>query len=141
MKDLYNHIEVESPHKFVTMSDDRAVDDIDLAGYNSATIVIACDDSGTVDDNTNEIEIKLEHGDTAGGDRDDVEAKDLIGSSSVTDGVLQDVSLTEQNQVVKFGYVGGKRYLKLTIEEGADDSVQASSYVIKGHSLDSPTIS
>jgi len=83
---------------------------IDLRGYNSATITIA---SGVLTDGA--YVPLLEHGD----------ASDLSDAAAVADAYLLpsgtgqeaaiDFALTDDATIVKIGYVGSKRYIRLSI--------------------------
>ncbi len=94
--------------------------DVDLAGYYSAQVVVDfgdIDEMGTSPEGSAKIDIKLEHADDDGtgaaGVYAEVALADVIGPGSVTSGVV--ASPTTDASVVRFGYVGGRRFIKVTL--------------------------
>jgi len=141
MKDLYNHIEFVQAIKPVLVLDNTvpAAATVDLAGFNSAVIELSVGlksaDAGT-------ITLKAEHSDTTS--FADVAAADMQGVTPA-EGVIYTIDADSDDstsRIVKFGYVGGKRYLKLTIAGvGANaNGVILGVTVVKGHGLDVPAI-
>ena len=142
MKDLYNHIEFVQAIKPVLVLDNTvpAAATVDLAGFNSAVIELSVGlksaDAGT-------ITLKAEHSDATS--FANVAAADIQGATPA-EGVIYTIDADSDDstsRIVKFGYVGGKRYLKLTIAEvGANaNGVILGVTVVKGHGLDVPAIS
>ena len=149
MKDLYNNLEVVSIIDPVTVTDagaPAAVGDIDLAGFNSALIVYSVGTEAGTLSGTLYHTLKLEHADDDGtgsaGDYSAVAAADVLGVTPST-GIIFTIDDPEKaNAVYKCGYVGGKRFLKITAaEEGATEGCPISVVLIKGHGLDVPAIS
>lgn len=141
MKDLYNNLDIESILDPVALSSTGDEDGIDLAGANSAVLLFSLGD-GTVS-STNKLTIKLEHADDDGtgsaGSYSEVEAKDVLGADSVSDGVI--LSIEDDEQVYKRGYVGGKRFLKVSWTAVSSFDCPTGIALIKGHLLDVPPIS
>jgi len=142
MKDLYNHIEFVQAIKPVLVLDDTvpAAATVDLAGFNSAVIELSVGlksaDAGT-------ITLKAEHSDATSFAA--VAAADMQGVTPA-EGVIYTIDADSDDstsRIVKFGYVGGKRYLKLTIAEvgGNASGVILGVTVVKGHGLDVHPIS
>jgi len=142
MKDLYSHVEFVQAIKPVLVLDDTVPDaaTVDLAGFNSAVIELSIGlksaDAGT-------ITLKAEHSDTD--QFTDVAAADIQGATP-TDGVIYTIDCDNDaytSKIVKFGYIGGKRYLKLTVSEVGSNAngVILGVTVVKGHGLDVPAIS
>ena len=142
MKDLYNHIEFVQAIKPVLVLDNTvpAAATVDLAGFNSAVIELSVGlksaDAGT-------ITLKAEHSDATSFAA--VAAADMQGVTPA-EGVIYTIDADSDDstsRIVKFGYVGGKRYLKLTIAEvgGNASGVILGVTVVKGHGLDVPPIS
>ncbi len=139
MKDLHNNIEVVSILPPIGIAADQTFTDIDLAGWNSAEIVI---------------HIGLDAALAVGAywdfvlyDSDDgityavVTTEDVLGAGTITSGIILTVDSTdEDNAVYHFGYVGGKRYLQLIIDETGALTGPISIELIKSHAQDSPTI-
>jgi len=142
MKDLYNHIEFVQAIKPVLVLDNTvpAAATVDLAGFNSAVIELSV---GLKSADTGTITLKAEHSDATS--FADVAAADMQGVTPA-EGVIYTIDADSDDstsRIVKFGYVGGKRYLKLTIAEvGANaNGVILGVTVVKGHGLDVPAIS
>jgi hypothetical protein len=148
MKDLYNHIvptKVVAPIVGTNGAPPAAVADIDLAGFNSAVLcwevgleagVLAAGLYWT---------LKLEHADDDGtgaaGAYANVAAADVLGVTPAS-GILWTVDAPAEDETVYYcGYVGGKRFLKVTIAEtGATAGMPQSVLLIKGHGQDVPAI-
>jgi len=149
MKDLYNHltlVQAVAPVvvKTGTVPDPAAVD---LAGYNSAVIEMSCGAKPSGEDGA--ITLKLEHADDSttpgtAGTFSSVAAADVQGATPNAGIIKTLATATEAPAAVyKFGYVGGKRHIKLTIAAAADNDTGTimSVTVIKSHGLDVPPIS
>ena len=142
MKDLYNHLtQVQAVAPVVVKTGtvpDAAT--VDLAGFNSAVIELSVG-LKSVDEGT--ITLKAEHSDATSFAA--VAAADMQGVTPA-EGVIYTIDAASDDstsRIVKFGYVGGKRYLKLTIAEvGVNtNGVILGVTVVKGHGLDVPPIS
>jgi hypothetical protein len=150
MKDLYNNLEVVSIIDPVTVTDSgapAAVGDIDLAGFNSALIVYSVGTEAGTLSGTLYHTLKLEHADDDGtgsaGDYAAVAAADVLGVTPSSTGIIFTIDDPEKdNAVYKCGYVGGKRFLRITAAEtGAPSGCPISVVLVKGHGLDVPAIS
>ena len=142
MKDLYNHIEFVQAIKPVLVLENivPAAATVDLAGFNSAVIELSVG-LKSVDEGT--ITLKAEHSDATSFAA--VAAADMQGVTPA-EGVIYTIDADSDDstsRIVKFGYVGGKRYLKLTIAEVGENAngVILGVTVVKGHGLDVPPIS
>ena len=142
MKDLYNHIEFVQAIKPVLVLENivPAAATVDLAGFNSAVIELSV---GLKSADTGTITLKAEHSDATSFAA--VAAADMQGVTPA-EGVIYTIDADSDDstsRIVKFGYVGGKRYLKLTIAEvgGNENGVILGVTVVKGHGLDVPPIS
>lgn len=110
MKDLYSRVSVARAIAPVSDGDNTALVSaiIDTQGFNSLLFVIA---AGSLADADATFTTLVEDGD----------ASNLSDASAVVDGFLRrteaDASFTfaEDNVVKKIGYVGNKRYVRLTI--------------------------
>jgi hypothetical protein len=146
MKDLYNHIKPVQAIVPVLILDATvpAAVEIDLQGFNSATIEISCGAKGAGDTGT--ITFALTHADDDGtgvaGAYADVAAKDVLGATPASGVILTLAGGAVAAAVHKFGYVGGKRFIKLTPAEADSNSTGTivSATVIKGHPSDVPTL-
>ena len=86
---------------------------IDLQGYDAAEIVIAIGVGGITFSTTNKIEFKLTHSDDDSTYTDVVTA-DMLGVTVASDGIIKALTAAHAAAAVyRYGYKGGKRYLKL----------------------------
>jgi len=100
---------------------------IDLAGFESATVVI--NTGAIVGDG--DFTAKLQESDeTGGGTFTDVDAADLIGTFPAA---------LEANSVVKVGYKGHRRYVRTVITKNSGTSIAAGAVLVKGHAHTRPT--
>lgn len=148
MKDLYNNIAVTQVTDPATVDATGNSGDIDLQDGNSATLLIAIgEDGGSGLSSSHKLAFKLEHADDDGtGSADSYAAcddDDVLGYTSLTEaGVFFTLDSTDEDDAVyKIGYVGGKRFIKLTWTETGTVSVPMAVLLIQGHLLDSPPIS
>lgn len=138
MRDLHNNIEVVSILEPIGIAADQTFTDIDLAGWNSAEIVIHIGLDAALD-GSNYWEFKLKDS-PDGTTYTDVETADMLGVTVVAGVILTVDSTAEDNAVYHFGYVGGQRYLELKIDETGGLTGPISIALIKSHAQDSPTI-
>lgn len=141
MKDIHSDLTVVSAIGAAVLAADNTPAAIDLRGYNAAEIVLAIGIGGITFDATNKIEFKLTHSD------DDttytaVEVKDVLGAVSIgTGGIIKALTAAHAAAAAyRFGYVGGKRYLKLLADfsgtHGAGTPIAA--LVLKGYGYNQP---
>jgi hypothetical protein len=96
-----------------TLAADNTPAAVDLRGYRACEISIAVGIGGITFDSTNKVEFTLTHSD------DDstytaVADADMLGVTSITDGIIKSLTAAHAAAAVySYGYVGGKRYLKL----------------------------
>ena len=148
MRDIFSELKAVNfltPQTINDSSGDVAVDGIDLLDFNSAMIAVSAAVSG---DTAPVFKIKVEHSD------DDTTytectAINLLGVESLTAGVIDDADKVFDDgtngvdigsddgaaHTAVFGYKGGKRYLKITIDEDGSNSTGTafSGVIIKGH--------
>ena len=147
MKDNYNNIDIVQAVAPVTVLNDTvpAAKEIDLAGGMSAVIEVSCGAKGAGDTGT--IALKVEHADDDGtgsaGSYASVEGKDMLGVTPVSGVVLTLPGGAVAANVYKYGYVGGKRFIKLTLTESDSNATGTiiGINVIKGHLENRPPIS
>lgn len=93
---------------------------IDLAGYDAATVEIHLAAGGITFDTTNKIEFTITHCDTSGGTYDDVTDADVIlpaGRSVLTGGIVKSlIAAAAAASVDRIGYIGNRRYIKVTAD-------------------------
>lgn len=144
MKDLHSNIKPVSVLHAIVVDATGNSGDIDLAGFNSAEFIIdAGVDAGTGLSASHNLVFTLQHADDNGsGAADtygDIAAGDVLGVTPASNVVLTIDSTDEDNTLYRFGYVGGKRFVKLTWTETGIVSMPMSIMVIKGSPLDAPT--
>ena len=140
MKDSYNSLVAVSVLDPIAISATATHTDIDLAGWESALLVINCGlDAGTTLGSSHKFVFTLY--DSPDGTTytlcDDV---DVLGVT-VASGVICTIdAVGEDNSIYQFGYVGGQRYLQLIYTITGTVSMPMSIEVIKGHGQDKPAI-
>ena len=147
MKDLYNNIIAEQSIAPVTGSNGSAPSavEVDLKGCNAAVFLICTGIEGSAPDGSNYWTFKMEHADDNGagaaGSYSDVAAADVQGVTPSSGIVLTIDAAAETPQITKIGYVGGKRFVKITpAETGTGPDLPQAVITIKGALLDVPPI-
>lgn len=113
MRDMHSGISVATLIGSATLAADNTPAAVDLAGFQSAEIVLAIGVGGITFSGTNKIEFVLTHSD------DDstytpVADADLLGVSGISGGIIKSLIAAHAAAAsYRFGYKGGKRYLKL----------------------------
>ena len=138
MKDLYNNIETVAVLAPVVVSATATHTDIDLAGFNSACLLIdAGVDAGTGLSSSHKLVFTLDHSDD-GDTYSAVTTADML-DLTVSSGVVLTIDSTDEDATLyKLGYVGGKRYLQLTYTETGTVSMPMSITLVKGHPAIAP---
>ncbi len=148
MKDLYNKIKAEQIIAPIvgTNGGAPAAVEVDLAGCNSAVFLISTGIEGSSLSSSNYWTWKLEHADDDGtgvaGSYTNVAESDVQGVTPSSGIVLTIDDDAETPQITKIGYVGGKRFVKITpAETGTAPDLPQEVIIIKGALLDAPPIS
>lgn len=132
MRDLHNNIKEEVALNITAISSDTTTDGniIDLQGYGSVEFIIQ---SGTLTDGT--YTPLIEDGDDSGlSDAAAVADASLLGTEAAAA-----FAATDDNSITKIGYIGSKRYVRLSIVSGSTSSGGTVSAVsIKGRAADAP---
>lgn len=124
MKDLMNNIDVKRVISPVSVADTTAQvgQIIDRRGYDSLTYVIAL---GSIGDADATFTVLLEESDDSGMSGSNAVADaDLLGTEA-----LAGFQFDDDNECRKLGYVGAKRYTRLTITPVANASAALLSAV------------
>lgn len=135
MKDLASNIDVKRVISPVSVADNTAQvgQIIDRRGFDSVTFLIA---TGSVADADTTFTVLLEESDDSGMSGGNAVADaDLIGTES-----LAGFQFDDDNECRKLGYVGSKRYLRLTITPANNASAALLAAVaVLGHPSLAPT--
>lgn len=135
MKDLMNNIHVARALSPVSVSDNTAQVSqiIDRRGYDSLTFVIA---AGSVADADVTFTVLVEDGDASNlSDAAAVADSELLGTE-----LLAGFQFDDDNEPRKIGYVGNKRYVRLTITPANNASAALLAAVaVLGHPTLAPT--
>lgn len=141
MRDLHSGIKVFSAIDAAALSADNTPPAVDLDGFNSAEIVLCIGAGGITFSGSNKIEFKLTHSD------DDstytaVDAAHVLGEDSIgSGGIIKSLTAPHATAAVyRFGYVGGKRYLKLLADFSGTHGTATplAAAVIGGHAYVQP---
>lgn len=135
MKDLLNNIHVARAISPVSVSDNTAQVSqiIDRRGFDSLTFVIA---AGSVADADVTFTVLVEDGDNSGlSDAAAVADAELLGTE-----LLAGFQFDDDNEPRKIGYLGSKRYVRLTITPANNASAAlVSAVAVLGHPSLVPT--
>ncbi len=134
MRDLANHINPKPVIQPVVVSDNTAQVGavIDRLGFDSLTYVI---ETGTLVDADATFAVLLEESDVSGSGYTTVAAGDLIGTLA-----LAGFTFAADGVCRKLGYIGNKRYTRLTITPANNASAAPLAAVaILGHPTSAPT--
>jgi hypothetical protein len=113
MKDLISEIAIADLLPVATYAADNTPAAVDLLGFESAVIDLAIGVGGITFTGTNKIEFVLTHSDD-NSSYSNVADADMKGVTGITNGIIKSlVAAHAAAEVIKLGYVGGKRYLKL----------------------------
>lgn len=148
MKDLFNNLETKTADAILPVvgADGSAPTalEVDLAGFNSALILILVGAEGSTLSTSNYWTWKLEHADDSAtpgvaGSYSNVAAADVQGVTP-SNGIIVTVDdPTEDNAIYKIGYIGGKRHIKITpAETGTGPNLPQAVVILKGNALDAP---
>lgn len=136
MKDLFNSVHILRAISPVSMADTTPIVSqiIDRQGYDSLIFAIA---TGALPDADATFTVLLEEGDAANlSDAAAVADADLLGTEA-----LASFTFGDDNETRKLGYVGGKRYTRLTITPAslAAGGELVTALAILGHPALMPT--
>lgn len=134
MRDLASNITIRAVIPPAVVSDNTAAVStvIDRRGYDSLTYVIA---TGTLADADATFTALLEESDASGSGFTAVADADMIGTEA-----LASFTYADDGAVRKLGYIGHKRYTRLTITPAANSgSAPFSAVAVLGHASARPT--
>lgn len=147
MKDMTNPIKITQVLDPDTVDATGNSGDIDLAGANAATLLISLgEDGGSGLSSSHKLAFKLEHADDDGtgsaGSYSECDDDDVLGFTDLSSGVFFTLADTDDDdEVYKIGYVGGKRFVKLTWTETGTVSIPMAVLLVQGELQDVPPVS
>lgn len=114
MRDMHSGMAAAVAIAAAALDADNTPPAVDLLGHNAAEILLAIGAGGITFSGTNKIEFKLTHSDDDSS-YDAVTVDDVLGVASVgTGGIIKALTAAHATAgVYRFGYKGGRRYLKL----------------------------
>jgi hypothetical protein len=144
MKDLHSNIKPVGVFDPIDISATQAAVEVDLAGFNSAEILWYLGIEAGVLSAALGWTLTVTHADDDGtgvaGSYSNVAAADVLGVTPASGVCITIDDTDEDSKLYRFGYVGGKRFIKLLISEvGATTGMPQCLIVIKGDPQDAPT--
>lgn len=142
MKDAHSGSSVAVAIAAAALDADNTPPAVDLDGFLSAEILLSIGVGGITFSGSNKIEFKLTHSDD-NASYTAVEAKDVLGVAEVgAGGIIKALTAAHAAAAAyRFGYVGGKRFLKLLADfsgtHGSPTPIAAT--VLKSRALIQPT--
>lgn len=135
MRDMHSGVSVATLIAAATLDADNTPPAVDLLGYQGAEILLAIGAGGITFSASNKIEFTLTHSD------DDstytaVDDDDMLGVTGITDGIIKALTAAHATAAsYRFGYRGGKRYLKLLADFSGTHGTGTpiAAMVLKGH--------
>lgn len=135
MRDMMNHVHAARAISPVSVSDTTAQVSqiIDVKGYGALTFLIL---TGSIADADATFTVLVEHGDAANlSDAAAVADAELVGTE-----VLAAFQFDDDNEPRKIGYIGNKRYVRLTITPvGNASAALVSAIALLGNPAQMPT--
>ena len=146
MRDLHNNLSPTRAIQVQTITGSPLVSgNLDLAGFEAAEVLVDfgdIDEMGSSPQGGAQIAIKIEHADDDGsgspGSYAEVALTDVIGPGAVSSGVVSTV--TNDAVPVRVGYVGGKRFLRLTLTPTSlTNGGPVGGWLLRGRPRHAPT--
>jgi hypothetical protein len=140
MQDIHSCVFIDTLIANATYSADTTPAVVDLQGFDAAEIVLALGAGGITFSGTNKIEFVLTHSDD-NSTYSNVADADMLGVTGITSGIIKALTAAQAAAIVRFGYKGGKRYLKLLADFSGTHGTGTpiGAYVIKGEAFVEPT--
>jgi hypothetical protein len=140
MKDLHSKLAIVNAFGPATLTADNTPAAIDLQGFNSAEIELGIGIGGITFDATNKIEVKVTHSDD-NVSYSAVADADMLGVSGISSGIIKSlVAAHAAAETCRYGYKGGKRYLKILADFSGTHGTGTPLYasVIKSNGYNNP---
>ncbi len=141
MRDIHTYQFVATLIPVATYSADTTPTGVDLRGYDAAEIVIAQGAGGITFTSTNKIEYVLEHSDDNSTWTKCVDADVLGVTGLTTTGIIKALTAAQTAAAFRFGYKGGRRYLRLTADFSGTHATGTilGAYLLLGEPFVAPT--
>lgn len=144
MRDLVSRVSASSPHFPAILTATPTAVTVDRRGFESVTFLAATGIGGITFTGTNKIEWTMTHSDD-GGTFTNVTTGDVRGAAgsepTITNGIVESyVAAKAAVSTNEYGYVGDKRYVRLTPVFGGTHSTGTTvgTTAILGHPANSP---
>jgi hypothetical protein len=141
MRDIHTSVFANTLIPVATYSADTTPTGVDLQGFDAAEIIIAQGAGGITFSGTNKIEYVLEHSDDNSAWTKCTDA-DVIGVTGLTTtGIIKALTSAQTAAVFRYGYKGGKRYVRLTADFSGTHGTGTilGAYLIEGEPFVAPT--
>lgn len=137
MKDIHSDFTRTLAIGAAVLAADNTPPAVDLRGYDAAEILLDIGIGGITFSGTNKIEFKLTHSDDDV-TYADVTTADMLGVTVAAGGIIKSlVAAHAAAAVYRYGYKGGRRYLKLLADfsgtHGTGTPIAASVLLGRGH--------
>ncbi len=137
MKDIHSAFKAVVAISAASLTADPTPPAIDLRGFNAVEFLLAIGVGGITFDGTNKIEFKLTHSDD-NVTYDAVAQADVLGVTVGANGIVKSLTAAHAAAAAyRFGYKGGRRYLKLLPDfsgtHGAGTPISAIALLGYGH--------
>jgi hypothetical protein len=112
-RDLHSGTSVAVAIAAATLAADNTPPAVDLRGFDSAEIILSVGVGGITFTGTNKVEFVLTHSDDDAS-YSPVTTADMLGVTVASGGIIRSLIVAHPSAAAyRYGYVGGKRYLKL----------------------------
>lgn len=142
MQDIHTFLFVDTLIVNATYAADTTPVAFDLQAYDAAEIMLAVGVGGITFTGANKIEFVLTHSDD-NATYTNVTDADVLGVTGTTGGIIKSlIAALASGGVFRFGYKGGKRYLKLLADFSGTHGTGTpiGAYVLKGEPFVAPTL-
>lgn len=126
VKDLHNNLNGVISLPFATRTASATGASVDLSGFNGAEVFVV---SGTITDGTHAFKLQDSDDNTTFAD---VPASGLLGTAPT-------FGATSDDAIARFGYIGGKRYVRVAVTvSGATSGGLYGAIVVRGYPTHAP---
>jgi hypothetical protein len=137
MKDLHSKLKVVSLIDAQTAAADTTPVAVDRQGYEAVEIVLSIGIGGITFSGTNKVEFVLTHSDDNSSYTNVADA-DMLGVTGIANGIIKSLVAAHAAATVhRYGYKGGKRYLKLLADysgtHGTGTPIGANALLAAGY--------